>query len=177
MIKLDVKVVFVDIDVIEIDGEVPVLLKFADLFRKMKHLENFSFSCDDFDKDNPLPMEKLTDIPIKRISTWNFVIKKDTIKDVAKILSQMKHLEEFDIGTNFDEDYYLSVEDFALFKQLPVNSLYLAALDIRKDNVDDFRQIMREMKIEYIEGFEDLQDEGIVVYEQSFGPGDRYVTI
>ena len=111
------------------------------------------------------------------LSTWNFLIKKETIKDVAKVLSQMKFLDSFDIGTNNDEKYYLTPEDLVLFKDIPVKMLYLHALDLTEDNVEDFRQVMRQMEIECIEGIEDFQNDGLEISEQYFGPDDRYVTI
>ena len=71
IVKLDIKVIEIEIDMLKMDGEVQILLQFADLFRQMKHLEEFDFDSDDFEVDgNHPPMEKLTDIPIKKISTW-----------------------------------------------------------------------------------------------------------
>ena len=173
MVELDVKVVLIESGILKTDGEVSTLLKFADLFRKMKHLEDFSFGFEEFGKDNLLPMEKLTDIPFKSINSGNFKMEKETIKDVANVLSQMRYLEKFELEEISDEEYCLTVEDFALFKHLPVHTVYLAALDLREENVADFRRIMKEMKIECIVNcYEDLG-----ISPHYFGPGDRYLTI
>ena len=177
MVKLDIKVTVIDSDALKTDGEVSKLLKFADLIRKMNHLEDFSFAFEEFENDNILSMEKLTDIPIKHATTGNFLIQKETINDVVKILSQMKCLEELVIAPNFDKDYKLTVNDLALFQNLPVKRLHLNALDLKKDNVEDFRQIMRGMKIKYIGGLRKNFGEGLEISEQRFGPGNRYVTI
>ena len=76
MIKLDIKVTGIETNSIKTDCNIEIFLGFADLFRKIKHLEDFIFSFEDFEKDNLPPMEKLTDIPIKRITSRNFKIQK-----------------------------------------------------------------------------------------------------
>ena len=107
-----------------------------------------------------------------------FCVIKETIKDVVDVLSQIKYLKELDINANYDEKYKLSVEDLALFQNLPVKRLDFEALDLKKDNVDDFHHIIRRMKIEFIGGFRKIfHGESLGISEQRFGPGESYDTI
>ena len=179
MVKLDIKVTEIESSMLKMDGKIVTLLKFADLFRQMKHLEDFYFSYGDFEM-NPPPMEKLIDIPIRLISLMNFKIQKETIKNVVEILLQMKCLEELYMEANLNEGYKLTVEDFALFQNLPVKTLHLEAFELRKDNIDDFRRIMRGMKIRFINGFRGNlvnRGEDLEISVQRFGPENCYVTI
>ena len=47
-------------------------------------------------------------------------------------------------------DYKLSPEELALFKDLPINELWLGDLDIKPENILQFRKVLMEMKITYL---------------------------
>ena len=63
---------------------------------------------------------------------------------------QMKFLNEIHISPDFDTDYRMTPEDFALFKNLPVKESNLAALDLTPENLIEFRHVMSQMEITYI---------------------------
>ena len=89
----------------------------------------------------------------------------------------MKCLNEFDLEPNYDEGYKLTLDEFALFKHLPVKILHLEALDLKRDNVDEFRRIMTGMTIRYISGFQGSLGDGLEISANRFGPDNRYVSI
>ena len=95
MVQLNARVVKIESLALRTEGDVTTLLKFADLFRKMEYLKDFSFSQGDFAKENLPPMEKLFDLPFKSITTWNFAIEKWNIRNVVDILYKIENLKEF----------------------------------------------------------------------------------
>ena len=170
------------------EGESAALLEFAKLMRKMKYLEEFQFCCEDFEEGNAAPLELMTDLPFRYLKSWNFQLdKKGDATAVAKILSRMKSLRwhhnfysyrGFHLKRNFVTLYQLSVEEFALFKDLPVTSVDIEALALTKDNVKDFREIMNGMKILDLCFLDcDFDDEDFEVVEEDFGPNGIYKTI
>ena len=138
------------------------LLKFAEVMRKMKSLEKFEFDFQDFEVENAPPMELLTDLPLKFLQSYQFKIfgKKDVAK-MANTVAQIKSLNGnhsqlcfsgFHLKENFNSDYLLTPDDFALLKNLPVTLVDLHALDLTKDNINVFGEIMKQMKIQEIMG-------------------------
>ena len=59
------------------------------------------------------------------------------------------------------EECKLSPEELALFRNLPVTDLDLSALDLKKDSVEEFSEIIKEMRVKDIvydeEDFEDFE--------------------
>uniref|UniRef100_A0A7M5V4Q0 F-box domain-containing protein n=1 Tax=Clytia hemisphaerica TaxID=252671 RepID=A0A7M5V4Q0_9CNID len=179
MVKLNIRVTKIESRSLRIENDVPTLLKFADLFRQMKYLKDISFGHGDFEKGNLPPMEKLIDLPFTTISTWNFAVEKWNIKSMVDILHRMKYLKEFSIETNYDVNYKLSVEEFSWFKTLPVNLVYLEALDLTKVNIPEFREIMKGMRIKTVDYFEEnFEDADFEIDIKYYGPiGDEYSTV
>ena len=139
----------------------------------MKYLEEFRINFGDFQEDTLAPIESLVDLPIKKISSLNFEFKKETIEGIVKTLSSIETLEDFRI---FNSDYKLSVAEFAMFKDLPVVSLYLEALDLKSTNIAEFGKIMRQMEINFLECYDiDCEDLDIII--KSHGPGNIFQTI
>ena len=143
---------------------------------KMKYLEEFYFSHEDFDQVsyNYAPIELLTDLPFKFLSSGNFSFATGNIEDIVNTLSQIKTLVGFEIYQDLEENYQLSPDELKLFKDIPINNLDLEALDLTEENVVEFRKVMKEMKITSIEAIEDVDFE---IKVKDFGPGGIYKTI
>ena len=74
--------------------------------------------------------------------------------------------------------YLLSPEDFAYFKNLPIKEIDLGALQLTKENIIKFRQIMMQMEITQIHCYEgNYKDEDFSVTVKHFGPGGMFRTI
>ena len=121
------------------------------------------------------------DIKITRVETGLLNAYDDDIPKLFKfadLCRKMKHLKEFNFHR--EDHFKLSVDQFALLKDLPVKTLCLETLNLKKDNIVQFRQIMSEMKIEWIEQFwfeKDWSQYDFEVSIQSFGPNGLYKTI
>ena len=168
MIKMDLKIVNIESRLLRTENKVSKLLEFAEVLRKMKYLKNFEFSPVDFDMDVGVyaPMELLTDLPIKMLVAWHFEFEKEKFEYIAKSLSQMKHLTEFYLQQNY-VIYVLSPKELALFKKVPIAYLDLSVLDLKRENVVEFRDVMKEMKIKNI-------DWGETEPEDTQTPGKRF---
>ena len=124
------------------------------------------------------PMELLVDLPFKSVNSDFFKMKKGDIEGVVQLLSRMKSLDEINIFQNDKKGYKLTVAEFSMFKDLPVKRLQLEALSLTVENLNEFRQIMKEMEIEEIDwqnqAFPDLNDRLVI---NSFGPDGAFKTI
>ena len=114
----------------------------------------------------------LTDLPFKFLSTWNFRIEKGNVENITITLSQIKTLETLEIQPAHEGRYQMKLKEFALFKHLPVKSVALSALDLSTDNIDEFDQIMNEMKIEHLD-----HDCDFDIEITSFGTNEIYQSI
>ena len=141
----------------------------------MKHLTDFRI--DEELDDCMLPMHLLTDLPFRVLHSWHFIIDEENIHETVTTLSKIKTLNELKLTTDRVTNYKMTPKDFELFKHLPVKEVDLRALDLTKDNLNEFRQIMQGMKIEYIEfNSEHYKDFEITI--KGFGPfGSLYSTI
>uniref|UniRef100_A0A7M5VDP0 F-box domain-containing protein n=1 Tax=Clytia hemisphaerica TaxID=252671 RepID=A0A7M5VDP0_9CNID len=181
MEKLNLKIIYIESRYLKTDEEISKLLEFAEVMRKMKHLKEFYFSPEEFDRNDQVfaPMELLTDLPIKYLYSSNFEFEKRHFRDIVNTLSRIKSLIGFGIYNDLDDDK-LTPDELELFKDIPINNLDVDSLDLRKDNVDDFQNIMKGMKITDIEmpycGYDDsLYD--IKLEIKNVGPGGIYRTI
>ena len=188
MIQNGIQIVEIESLFLRTKGDDDSLLKFAEVMRKMKHLEKFQFDCDDFEEENAPPMELLTDLPFKQLKSYQFkIFGKENVSQMAKTVALIKSLHWnpnqcssrcFHIKQNFLSDYLLTPEDFELLKNLPVTSVNLHALDLTKDNVKDFRDIMKQMKIIQIEyDRQELESAGFRINVENWGFGGIYKTI
>ena len=187
MVKYNIRIVEIECDSLRTQGENDTLVKFAAVMHKMKHLEDFSFDGEDFQDHHVPPMELLTDLPFKYLSSYQFkIFGRRDVMDMARILSSIKSLyrpykEPYNrsglhLQSNMVSDYLFTPEDFALLKNLPLTSVYLNALDLKKDNIKDFRKIMKEMKIREIDYSLD-ENEDFEIDIEEFGPDGVYKTI
>ena len=72
----------------------------------------------------------------------------------------------------------LSPKELALFKKAPVVYLDLSVLDLKRENVVEFRDVIEEMEIANIDwGDKDLEDIPFEINVKDFGPGGIYKTI
>ena len=189
MIQYGIQIVEIESFCLRTERENDTLLKFADVMRKMKHLEKFEFDCEDFEDENAPPMELLTDLPFKYLTSYQFkVYGKGDVSKMAKTLALIKSLDGnlsqsscsgFHLKRNFVSDYLLTHEDFELLKNLPVTLVDLHALDLTKDNINVFSEIMKQMKIQEIEYDEDelFGNKDFRIDVERFGPGGVYNTI
>ena len=180
MVKMDLKIIKIESHSLRTEGEVSKLLEFAEVMKKMKYLEEFQFSCEEFDMHSDVyaPMELLTDLPIKSLISWHFKFEKGKFEYIARTISEMKHLTKFYLQQNYTS-YVLLPEELALFKKVPITYLDLDVLDLKRENVVEFRDVMKEMKIECIEWDDDKDPEDIPfeIDVKAFGPGGIYKTI
>ena len=115
----------------------------------MKHLTADRLG-EEFDDLLLLPVDLWTDLPFKQLDSWHFSTKENDICSTVKTLSEIKTLSKFKLREDLVTNYKLTPINFALFKHLPGKSVDLSALDLRKNNINEFRQIMLEIKIEDI---------------------------
>ena len=172
MVKLDLRVVKIESSRLDASNEIEHLLKFVEIIKKMRYLEEFQLSIDHFVLQDVMTMSRLVKLPIRFITSWNFHFEKGYIKDIANTLLQIKTLEEFRFITKNENPFKLSPKEFELFKDIPVTMIYLEQLDLTADNLLQFRKIMREkMKLKYIVCYGNFDFE---VSVKSFGPGNIY---
>ena len=179
MVERDIKIVEIESCYLDTNEEISALFKFADVMRKMRHLEVFNFTWNEFECENSPPMELLTDLPFESLFSYNFNMQEGQIDNAAWILSNIKSMKardaEFQLRPDFVTFYKITPEEFALFQNLPVTLVELWALDLTESNVVEFREIMEKMKIEHIEF--DKGDFDFEISIKKFGPADRYKTI
>ena len=94
MAELDLKIFFIESRFLRTERESSKLLEFAEVLKKMKYLEQFFFSCEEFDHTtyDYAPIELLTDLPFKYLFSGNFEFEKGNFEDIANTLSQIKTL-------------------------------------------------------------------------------------
>ena len=73
-------------------------------------------------------------------------------------------------------DYKYLPDDLAMFKGLPVKSIHLAALDLTKENILEFRRIIMDLNVEKIDQFFYKHEELEIIIE-THGLGRMYQTI
>ena len=120
------------------------LVRFIPVLKKLKHLEEFSYSGDEF-YDGPPPLHRFVDLPIKQITTAEFKLRRGKIRNIVDMLTQMKSLKDIHIYHHASNNYRLSPDDLLLFKHLPVTEIEEEALDLSESNVPLFRDILEEM--------------------------------
>ena len=186
MLEYNIRIIVIKSSSLRAEGDIGTLIKFAEVMRKMNHLEEFDFDCEDFEVENAPPMELLADLPFKFLKSYQFkIFEKGDVVRMAKTLSLIKSLcgpnskyyrRGFHLIRSYVSDYRLTLEDFELLKNLPVTSVDLEALDLKQDNITDFREIMNEMKIRDIYFYDELFPD-FEIYVDDFGPGGIYKTI
>ena len=147
MVEHDIKVTYIMSDALKTDGLSENFGLFAPVLKQMKYLEDFYFTQDPLEGlDCPPPVHLLTDIPIQSITTNDFVMDKQNIKNIVNTLSKMKSLQRLDIYSSEITGYKLSPEELSLFKDFPIRDIDDDALDLKKENSVKFRQILSELK-------------------------------
>eukprot|EP00111_Clytia_hemisphaerica_P014367 TCONS_00042297-protein len=190
MVNNGTRVFLISSSSLETNGEIATLIKFAEVMRKMKHLKEFNFDCGYFKDQNAPPMELLTDLPFKYLRSHQFNIygKRDVqmmVSTISKIKSRQgdhknsSFLRGFQLMRNVVSDYLLTPDDFKLLKNLPLTYVDLRALDLKQDNIKDFREIMKQMKILDIKFYYQLfpRRKDFRIDVEKFGPGRIYNTI
>ena len=189
MVSYGIRIIEIRSFFLKTEGDINSLLKFAEIMRNMKHLEEFRFSFDDFEEENAPPMELLTHLPFNFLMSHHFkIVGRRDVVGMTKIVSQIKSLRRscfnsdyfsgFHLKRNYVSDYLLTPEDFKSLKNLPVTHVDLHALDLKKENIKNFREIMKLMKIRDIEYEKELyEDEDFEIYVEDFGPDGIYSTI
>ena len=189
MLEYNIRIIVIKSSSLRAEGDIGTLIKFAEIIRKMNHLEEFDFDCEDFEDENAPPMELLTDLPFRYLHSYQFKIfgKVDVLMMVLTI-SKIKYLQGdhknfyrckgFQLKRNFVSDYLLTPDDFKLLINLPLTYVDLHALDLTKGNIKEFGEIMKQMKILEIEYDDELfQNEDFEIDVEEFGPGGIYKTI
>ena len=153
---------------------------FVPTLKKMKHLESFEFASFNGALVEYPDVDLFVDLPVLKITTKQFRLEKGKIDEVAKTLSKIKSLRSFEITTNELNEYKFTPEEFALFKDLPVKKVHLEALELTKQNVRKFRQLMNKMKIEEIVETMTMaffQNKKLGIRLRKHGPGGMYWSV
>ena len=116
------------------------LSQFVPVLKRLKYLENFQF--DGFYYDGPPPVHLFVDLPIICITANEFKFVKEKLPQIIDTLTQIKTLKAIQLNSSEWGDYKLSAEDFSLFKHLPVTFVGDNVLDISKETVPFFREII-----------------------------------
>ena len=144
---------------------------FAPILKKMKYLEELKIE-EDLNEGLP-PMELFTTLPIKELSSYEFDIRNGRVKESVEIISRIKSLENFTLMYFASEDdYKLSPKDLTLFKDLPINGIWLGDLNVTPKNLMKFRKVLMEMKI--IHMYKPFQSKHRII---NHGPNGIYKTI
>ena len=113
----------------------------------IKHLKEFSFSCEHF-LFAPPPLESFLSLPIRTLTTDNLKFEEGRIEEIVNTLSNMKSLIQIRFVEHTSFNYKLSPKEFSLFKRLPITSVNLATLNLRtKRNLRKFGRIMKKIEI------------------------------
>ena len=172
-VRYDINISFMSSSVLRCQLKVSKLMKFVPLLRQMKYLRCFEFQ-DNGLKFDRIKFKKFTELPIQQVKT-NFNMNKENVGDFVKTLSKMKSLQHLHIVWN---GFKLSPEEFALFKDLPVKTINLSALDLTKKKIPKFRQIMNEMKIEkLVSPMSKRTKKSLGIQFRHFRPGGIYWSI
>ena len=150
--------------------------RFAEALAKLKHLKSFKFYSE---YSSPMTIENFIHVPITKLGTSYFISGKNELEKTVQTLSKMKSLRHLCIGSS---GYKFLSEDLAMFKGLPVKSIFLDTLDLNKENIPEFRRVMMEMNIERIHKFPyssagKSKNEELGIEIKSHGLGGIYKTI
>ena len=180
MLKLNLKITYISTRAFSKNNEISNLPGLANVLKKMKYLKEFRLSLFDLEDQEPELMESLADLPIKYMSSENFRFEAETIERVVGVLSKMKQLIDFRFDSNCGLGFEMSPKEFVLFKDLPVKFVHLDNLDLSSvNNIIKFGEIMKEMRIEKIDGDNkyNTDKEEFKIFVEKFGPGGIYKTI
>ncbi|XP_066932067.1 uncharacterized protein [Clytia hemisphaerica] len=156
--------------------DISKLLKFVPALKRLQYLHSFKLREDGepFKWDHS-KFDQLSDLPIRRIRTNMLIISKENVGNIVDTLSKMKSLQHLHILWN---RFKLTPEEFALFQNLRVKIVNLTALELTKENVPKFRQIMNEMKIEKINSSLPVKKRNkLGIRFRQFGPGAMFWSI
>ena len=160
MVEFDIKVTFIMNDALRLDGLSANFGLFAPVLKKMKYLDDLFIIKGPQDVlDGPLPIHLLTDLPIDTVSTNDLKMEKGKIGEIVDTISRMKSLKNLDIKSSWITGYKLSPEELSLFKGFPIRDIDEDALDLKKENVEEFRQILLELKDVYCERLFEIMDQ------------------
>ena len=149
--------------------------EFFSTFKKMKYLKELFIT--DRVYVGPSYLWDLIDLPIKSLTLNSFAIDGGRLPDTLQAIHSIKSLAYLEIPCHWCL-YRMSVEDFALFKDLPVKKVEIRAFDClrlreSKHELEKLRKIMLQMKIEEI-----TQERGYKEFKIiSHGPGGMYKSI
>ncbi|XP_066934932.1 uncharacterized protein [Clytia hemisphaerica] len=146
MVALDIKIVYIESEGLNFES-CPILLEMVKVMKKMRHLKEFRFYDCDFKTEFRSEVGSLVDLPIKSMSTSFFVREEGKIGDIVDTLLRMKSLNQVTISEAYETDHMLSPEELILFKELPVKEVFLEALNLTPQNIPEFRQVLKQMKI------------------------------
>ena len=172
--RYNIKISFISSSVLRDQGEYSKLMKFVPVLRRLKHLKCFEFEEYGFKFDHS-GFVKFSNLPFRNIKTHSLNMSKENVGNFVDTLSKMKSLQHIHIVWN---GFKLSPEEFALFKDLPVKKVNLTALDLTRQNVPKFREIMNEMKIEKIvSSLTKKKKWGLGIRFSQFGPSGIYCSV
>ena len=119
----------------------------------------------------------LVELPIKSMTFDSFNIEFGRISNAINVLHNIKSLTYLEIPFHWTL-YRMSVEEFALFKDLPVKKIEMGALDClrlikNRNELEKLREIMMQMKIEEITRIRGYKGFEII----SHGPGGIYKSV
>uniref|UniRef100_A0A7M5TV43 F-box domain-containing protein n=1 Tax=Clytia hemisphaerica TaxID=252671 RepID=A0A7M5TV43_9CNID len=171
--RYNIKISFMSSSVLGYKDYYSDLLKFIPVLRQLKYLR-----CFELEEDacfNHSELERFSGLPITNMKTNVFELSRENVGDFVDAISKIKTLQHIHMVWNY---YKFTPEDFALFKNLPVKKINLTALDLTKQNVPKFRQIMNEMKIEkFISLLSKKKKWSLGIRLRQFGPGGIYWSI
>ena len=148
MVKQNIKVTSIDTDSLRTGNVGLNFLAFAEVIRKMKYLKELNVSDDNFAFDPP-PVDYFKGLPIPVLATNDFKMDNEKLAQIANTLSEMKSLSRLIIVCSIYQEAFskLSPEELALFRNLPVTDLDLLALDLKKDNIEEFSEVIKGMRV------------------------------
>ena len=168
------KVSFMSSSVLRYQLDLSNLLKFLPALTQLRYLRCFEFQENSLRLDHN-NLRQFAGLPIQSITTKVLAMNKENVSNFVDILSKVKSLEYLHIVSN---GFKLSPEHFKLFDDLPVKKVNLTALDLNRQNVPKFREIMNEMKIEKIISSLTKKKRGSLgIRFHQFGSGEIYWSI
>ncbi|XP_066932024.1 uncharacterized protein [Clytia hemisphaerica] len=165
--RYDIKISYMSSSMLKYQKDLSNLVDFVPALRRLLYLRCFEFQESGLKLDHRT-FEHFVDIPIRSIKTNLLKMNKDNVGDFVDALSKIKTLQHIHMVWN---GFKLTPEDFALFKNLPVKKIRFFALDLTRENVPKFRQIMSEMKIERLGAMTNEKKKTLGIRFHQFGPG------
>lgn len=94
-------------------------------------------------------IESLAELPVRFISTQDFPLKNGAIGEVVRVMSKLKYLEFVEISEYHWSGYKLSLQEFKLFRHLPIECMDVEALcpEDLHNHLSDFLILVNEMMI------------------------------